>query len=124
MEQWNIELTKFLLSKGFVQSKSDYSLFSRGSPGHLIHILVYVDDLLVTGDDKAIIIQLKAQLHVAFTIKDLGLVRYFLGIEISRSLVGTALNQRKFVLGHFTRFWYEWLQTSQISHAKGVKAFY
>jgi len=47
-KQWNLELTKFLQSKGFIQSKSDYSLFTRNNTGLMICILVYVDDLLIT----------------------------------------------------------------------------
>ena len=96
--QWNLELTKFLQSKGFVQSKSDYSLFSRNTTGLLTFVLVYVDDLLITGSDVLGIKQLKQDLHHAFTIKDLGLARYFLGLKICRSSTGTFLNQRKYVL--------------------------
>jgi len=96
--QWNLELTRFLQSKGFVQSKSDYSLFSRNNKGLLTFILVYVDDLLITGSDTLGIIQLKQDLHQAFTIKDLGLARYCLSIGISWSKSGTLLNQRKYVL--------------------------
>ena len=96
--QWNLELSRFLVSKGFKQSKSDYSLFSRESHGRYTHILVYVDDLLVSGDDEAGILMIKQALHTAFTIKDLGLVRFFLGIEISKSATGTFLNQRKYTL--------------------------
>lgn len=49
--QWNVELTKFSVHNGFVQSKSDYSLFTKSSTGKVIHILVYVDDLLIIGND-------------------------------------------------------------------------
>jgi len=93
-----LELTKFLQSKGFKQSKSDYSLFTRLQEGLFTFVLVYVDDLLITGNDIVGIAQIKRDLHVAFTIKDLGIARYFLGIEISRSSKGTFLNQRKYVL--------------------------
>ena len=96
--QWNLELTKFLQSKGFVQSKSDYSLFSRNSKGLLTFILVYVDDLLILGSNTSGIAQLKQDLNQDFTIKDLGMARYFLGIEIARSSTDTFLNQRKYVL--------------------------
>jgi len=65
-------------------------------------VLVYVDDLLITGDDDKGIPRLKQDLHTAFTIKDLGLARYFLGVEISRSSQGTLLNQRKYVLDILT----------------------
>ena len=58
-----------------------------------VHILVYVDDLLISGDDLDGIASIKKALHDIFTIKDLGLARYFLGIEISRSKTGTFLNQ-------------------------------
>ena len=85
-------------SKGFVQSKSDYSLFTRTNQGLLICILVYVDDLLITGNDVLGITHLKQALHQTFTIKDLGIARYFLGIELSRSSTGTLLNQRKYVM--------------------------
>jgi len=71
--------------------------FSKVSQGLCTFILVYVDDLLITGDDVSSITQIKAKLHEAFTIKDLGLARYFLGIEIARSSTGTFLNQRKYI---------------------------
>jgi len=61
-----------------------------------------VDDLLIIGDDAAGITKLKQSLHTAFTIKDLGLARYFLGVEIARSSQGTLLNQRKYVLDILT----------------------
>jgi len=96
--QWNLELTKFLQALGFSQSKSGYSLFTRVQQDLSIFGLVYVDDLLITGSDSAGIAHLKQALHNKFTIKDLGLARYFLGIEISRSSQGTLLNQRKYIL--------------------------
>ena len=60
--------------------------------------MVYVDDLLITSDDINGIATLKHDLHIAFTIKDPGLARYFLGLEIARSYQGTFLNQRKYIL--------------------------
>ena len=57
-----------------------------------------MDDLLITGNDSAGIAQLKQALHHTFTIKDVGLARNFLGIEISRSSKGALLNQRKYIL--------------------------
>jgi len=96
--QWNLELSKFLISQGFIQSKSDYSLFTGGHNGLSTFILIYADDLLIAGDDALGIIHIKRALHTAYTINDLGLSRYFLGIKISRSKVGTFLNQRKYIL--------------------------
>ena len=58
-------------------------MFSKTQHGKYIFILVYVEDLFITGDDVSGIRQIKRDLHTAYTIKDLGLARYFLGIEIS-----------------------------------------
>jgi len=120
-QQWNLELTKFLLKQGFCQSKSDYSLFSKVSQGLCTFILVYVDDLLITGDDVLTITQLKARLHEAFTIKDLGLARYFLGIEIARSTTGTFMNQRKYILDILADTGLTTTKPAKFPMAKGLK---
>lgn len=61
-------------------------------------ILVYVDDMLITGNNLKIIEATKKNLHAAFKIKDLGELRYFLGIEFSRWRRGILMNQRKYAL--------------------------
>ena len=61
-------------------------------------IVAYVDDLLISGSNKLIISHIKSQLHQAFTIKDLGDLKFFLGIEVHRTSEGILLNQRKYIL--------------------------
>jgi len=61
--QWNLELTRFLLSKGFLQSKNDHSLFSKHHNGKQVFLLVYVDDLLIIGDDVEGIAAITQALH-------------------------------------------------------------
>ncbi|XP_056688696.1 uncharacterized mitochondrial protein AtMg00810-like, partial [Spinacia oleracea] len=95
--QWNKELNKFLISLNFQQSKQDYSLFTRTHDAEFLVILVYVDDILITGTSKAQIEEVKVALDTAFTIKDLGLLAYFLGIEIHRTDNGIFLSQRKYI---------------------------
>ncbi|GJT45465.1 retrovirus-related pol polyprotein from transposon TNT 1-94 [Tanacetum coccineum] len=56
--QWNQELRKFLLSLGYEQSKHDYSLFVKNINGHFTATLVYVDDVLITGNNSAEILSL------------------------------------------------------------------
>lgn len=87
-----MELTKFLIDLGFTQSKQDYLLFTRSDEGKFLAVLVYVDDILIPGSDEGGIVSVKATLHKAFTIKDLGEARYFLGVEISRSAEGILVN--------------------------------
>ena len=59
---------------------------------------MYVDDIIITGDDMTCISSLKSFLHVQFHTKDLGMLKYFLGIEVMRSKRGIFLSQRKYVL--------------------------
>lgn len=59
---------------------------------------MYVDDIIVTGNDHSAIQQLKGFLAENFFIKDLGRLKYFLGIEVARSQHGIFLCQRKYTL--------------------------
>jgi Reverse transcriptase (RNA-dependent DNA polymerase) len=66
-------------------------------------LIVYVDDMIITGDDEGEIAQLKARSGKEFEVKDLGQYRYFLGIEIARGAEGIVLSQRKYVLDLLTK---------------------
>ncbi|XP_071728319.1 uncharacterized mitochondrial protein AtMg00810-like [Rutidosis leptorrhynchoides] len=96
--QWNLELSKFLISLGYKQYKNNYSLFIKAIGDSFTAALVYVDDVLLTGNSVSTIEATKVALDSKFTIKDLGLAKYFLGIEICRTDNGTHLNQRKYIL--------------------------
>ncbi|CAJ2666297.1 unnamed protein product [Trifolium pratense] len=96
--QWNVKLTETLLSSGYIQSKADYSLFTKNTSTGFTAILVYVDDLVLGGTDIDEIHQLKALLDTKFSIKDLGSLKYFLGFEVARSKTGISLCQRKYTL--------------------------
>lgn len=61
-------------------------------------VLVYVDDILITGDDIQLIQDTKSTLQQRFKIKDLGELRFFLGIEFARSKEGILMHQRKYTL--------------------------
>jgi len=61
-------------------------------------LLVYVDDLVLTGNASAFCAQFKAYLNNCFRIKDLGPLKYFLGIEVGRNAKGLFLCQRKYAL--------------------------
>ena len=84
---------------GFSQSHYDYSLFTKNIGKDLLVILVYVDDLLVTGSSLHHIQQIREEVQKRFKMKDLGELKYFLGIEFSRSKEGILMNQRKYALG-------------------------
>nr|GEU62915.1 ribonuclease H-like domain-containing protein [Tanacetum cinerariifolium] len=71
-KQWNAKLTQPLVEHGFNQSKSDYSLFTKSLNGKFIALLIYVDDIIITGNNSSEIEKLKAFLNTKFMIKDLG----------------------------------------------------
>ncbi|XP_035548665.1 uncharacterized mitochondrial protein AtMg00810-like [Juglans regia] len=96
--QWYSKLSNALIESGFSQSKADYSLFTRDTNGIFVALLVYVDDILVASNDLTIVNDLKALMHSKFQIKDLGPLRYFLGIEIARSSKGIHFCQKKYTL--------------------------
>jgi hypothetical protein len=96
--QCNTKLTDTLIQSGYVQSKADYSLFTKHSSTSFIVILVYVDDLVLGGIDMAEINRVKTMLNDKFSIKDLGALKYFLGFEVARSKEGINLCQRKYTL--------------------------
>uniref|UniRef100_A0A3Q7I802 Reverse transcriptase Ty1/copia-type domain-containing protein n=1 Tax=Solanum lycopersicum TaxID=4081 RepID=A0A3Q7I802_SOLLC len=83
---------------GFQQSTGDYSLFTKKEGEKIVIILVYVDDLLLTGNDGFMIQHTKDVLQTTFKIKDLGELKYFLGIEFARSEAGILMHQRKYAL--------------------------
>lgn len=61
-------------------------------------MLVYVDHVIITGTSLSYIATTKKKLHSKFMIKDLGPLKYFLGLEIARSSDGTIINQQNFIL--------------------------
>ena len=82
----------------YKQSNADHTLFYKRDGDKLTVLIVYVDDIIITGNHKDEIKKLKKQLAQEFEVKDLGLLRYFLGIEVSRSAKGIYLSQRKYIL--------------------------
>jgi len=96
--QWFARLSSFLISAGFSQSQSDHSLFTKVKSDTFTVLLVYVDDVILAGNSLNEIDKIKASLHEAFRIKDLGSLKYFLGFEVARSTKGIYLCQRKYAL--------------------------
>ncbi|KAK8946894.1 hypothetical protein KSP39_PZI006799 [Platanthera zijinensis] len=95
---WADRFTKSMLRFGFQQSHADHTLFLRHRVGKMVALIVYVDDIVLTGDDVDGISEVKSFLNDQFEVTDLGHLRYFLGIEVARSSRCIYISQRKYIL--------------------------
>jgi Reverse transcriptase (RNA-dependent DNA polymerase) len=83
---------------GYTQSESDRTMLYKRNQGKIVVLIIYVDDMIITGDDHNEIEKLENRLSKEFEMKNLGGLKYFLGIEVSRNKEGIFLSQRKYVL--------------------------
>ncbi|MDM1544258.1 reverse transcriptase domain-containing protein [Empedobacter sp. 189-2] len=81
---WHDKITEYLVTIGFHMSDADHSLYIRKSDKGIVVITIYVDDLIVGGDSEEEVVHVKGLLMQKFEMKDLGELRYFLGIEVIR----------------------------------------
>jgi hypothetical protein len=81
---WYGRIDSFLTSLGFTKSKADSNLYFKIMDNEPVILLLYVDDLFLTGEEK-LIVEYKQRLAAEFEMKDLGLMHYFLGLEVWQS---------------------------------------
>jgi hypothetical protein len=100
---WYGMIDSFLTSLGFIKSKADSNLYFKVMNDKPVILLLYVDDLFLTGEEM-IITECKKRIASEFEMKDLGLMHYFLGLEVWKNLERIFLNQRKYAVEILKRF--------------------
>ena len=96
---WFERFTRVLKLEKYSQSQADHTLFYKHSnDGRITIIIVYVDDIVLTGNNHDEAQRLKGLISREFEVKDLGHLRYFLGLELARSTKGISVSQRKYVV--------------------------
>jgi hypothetical protein len=95
---WSDKIGQYLVTSGFQTSNANFSLYVKKTNHGIIVIVIYVDDLIITGDSDVNIFDLKNLLKQKFEMKDLGELRYFFDIEVIQSPKGIWLLQRQYAL--------------------------
>ncbi|GKC91104.1 ribonuclease H-like domain-containing protein [Tanacetum coccineum] len=104
LRKWNAKLTSTLIENSFSKSKFDYFLYTKSDKGVFLALLVYVDDIMITGNNVYEIKKFKVFLKSKFMIKDLGKLKYFLGIEVVDTDKGGSFSYLRVELGDFVAF--------------------
>jgi len=95
---WFQRLSQVLLDLGFMGSTMDTSLFVFLQEAVRIYVLIYVDDIIVTSNKPIVVFDLITKLQHEFSMKDLGPLSYFLGIQVHRNREGLHLHQFKYIV--------------------------
>jgi hypothetical protein len=101
---WLNKIGQYLVISGFQTSNANFSLYVKKTNHGIIVIVIYVDDLIITRDSDANISDLKKLLKQKFEMKDLGELRYFLGIEVIQSPKRIWLLQRQYALDKLSEY--------------------
>jgi len=95
---WNHRFAAFLLTLGFVEAKSDTSLFIYHYGAETAYLLLYVDDIVLTASSESLLRRIIASLQQEFAMKDLGRLHHFLGVTVEPHPAGLLLHQRQYTL--------------------------
>jgi hypothetical protein len=103
---WYQKFDRYILSLGFVRSKADHFIYSKEEGGHFIYVELYVDNMLLIGNNMNEIKEVKKKLSSKFNMKDLGVVKFIMGMEIKRDRATRKLwlNQKKYIETILKRF--------------------
>jgi len=122
---WYQKFDTFIWGLGFIKRKADHCVYFKLIRDCVIYLVLYVDDMLLVGNDKEVIQDLKTQLSSKFDMKDLGVENYILGMEIKRDGAKRKLwlNQRKYVETILQRFNMQDSKPVKVPIPVGVRLF-
>jgi len=120
---WNIKLDRSLKELGFIKCFSEQAVYKRGIGKTAIILGVYVDDLIVTGSEKQEIEMFKKQMTDKFEMSDLGLLSYYLGIEVDQQKDFSTLKQSGYAKKVLERFGMHDCNPSKVPMDLGTKLY-
>jgi hypothetical protein len=114
--KWNHKLDAELLGLEFTRCVDEHGMYTRGSGAEHLIVGVYVDDLIITGGDADAVKKFKAQMLRTFRMSDLGLLSYYLGLEVTQGGHGITLQQSAYATKILEKAGLGWPTTMPTPH--------
>jgi transposase InsO family protein len=118
---WYAKMDSFLIATGFSRCHSDPNVYTKKVGNHLIILVLYVDDLILTGSDSKLLNHVKTSLKKKFEMTDLGFLHYFLGLQVLQTNEGIFLSQSKYACDLLRRFHMDDCKPAPSPFHSGVK---
>eukprot|EP00253_Pinus_taeda_P008551 PITA_08551 len=101
---WYSRIDSYLLENGFDKCEGEPTLYIKEKDGKILIVVLYVDDVIFTSNDDYLIENFKTVMKKEFEMTDMGLLRYFLGIEVEQNGNGIFISQEKYANEVLKRF--------------------
>ncbi|KAJ4807357.1 polyprotein [Rhynchospora pubera] len=102
---WYSKIDGYFMKSGFVRSNSEPSLYvKKNMKGESLFVCLYVDDMIYMGSNQRMVEEFKESMKKEFEMTDLGLLKYFLGLEVTQTSEGIFISQRKYALDLLNKF--------------------
>ena len=93
---WNTHIDTYLKENGYKQCPHEHALYTMKSGGNVILVALYVDDLIFSGNNDEMIEEFKNTMIREFEMTDLGLLKFFLGLEVKQGETSIFISQEKY----------------------------
>ena len=101
---WYAKIDSYFLQNGFERSKNEPTLYTKRQDKNFLFVCLYVDDMIYMGSSSSLIDEFQVCMKKEFEMTDLGLLNYFLGIEVKQVEAGVFISQRKYAMDLLKRF--------------------
>jgi hypothetical protein len=118
---WYAKMENFLIDTRFSRCHSDPNVYTKKVGSHLITLVLYVDDLILTGSDSKLLNHVKTSLKKKFEMTDVGFLHYFLGLQVLKTNEGIFLSQSKYACDLLCRFHMDDCKATPSPFQSGVK---
>ncbi|XP_047309787.1 uncharacterized mitochondrial protein AtMg00810-like [Impatiens glandulifera] len=118
---WNERIYEYFKKNGYQQCPYEHALYTKKSENDMMVVALYVDDLIFTGSNTKLIEEFKEVIKKEFEMTDLGLMKYFLGLEVKQSEEGIFISQERYALDILKKFKMEDCNPISIPMEPGTK---